>query len=165
MIPGHLLLARRVRDELSELDRSVDRVHRAWDAAKDAQSNKSFLIDSVALNLHGFYSGLERLLEHIANQLDGGPPRGLSWHKELLRQMSMDVPGVRPPVLSSYTVISLDEFRRFRHVVRNVYSENLDPDRVSNLLAQFSNVWSHVQTELEAFATFLEEVSQADNTL
>lgn len=55
MIPSHLLLARRVQDELSELERSVDRAHRAWKAAEGAQSNKSFLVDSVALNLHGSY--------------------------------------------------------------------------------------------------------------
>lgn len=30
MIPGHQVLARRIQVELPELDRSVDRVGRAW---------------------------------------------------------------------------------------------------------------------------------------
>jgi hypothetical protein len=165
MIPGHLLLANRVRDELLELERSVDRAHRAWGAAELAQSNQSFLVDSAALSLHGFYAGMERLLEHITHQLDGGPPKGSSWHKELLRQISMDVPGVRPPVLSQHTITSLDEFRRFRHVVRNIYAEYLEPERVGKLITQLANVWPQIQTELKAFAAFLEGVSKADDAL
>jgi len=33
MIPGYQLLARRIRSEINELERSVRRVERAWQAA------------------------------------------------------------------------------------------------------------------------------------
>jgi hypothetical protein len=154
-----------VRDEVSQLTRSVNRAQRAWDEAKDAKANQDIFIDSTALSLHGFYAGLKRLLEYTAHQLDGGPPSGPARHKELLRQMSMDLPGIRPSVLSAATIAELDEFRRFRHVVRNVYAEHLDPIRVGQLVTQLTAVWPQTRTDLETFTAFLEGVSQADDIL
>lgn len=163
MMPGHLLLAQRIRDEIVELERSVHRVGRAWEAAQKAQADQDMFIDSAALNLHGFYAGLERLLEFTAYQLEDGPPKGPAWHKDLLRQMSTAVPGIRPPMITPATVETLDEFRRFRHVVRNIYAEHLDPERIGKLAQQLSAVWGQLKAELETFARFLEGVSRADD--
>jgi hypothetical protein len=163
MIPSHLLLAQRIRDEVVQLERSVTRVHRAWEEAEQAQANKDMFIDATALNLHSFYAGIERLLEFTAYQLEGGPPQGPSWHKDLLRQMSTALPGVRPPILSSSTVTALDEFRRFRHVVHHVYAEFLEAELIGKLVGQLTAVWPQTSTELLTFANFLEGVSQADD--
>ena len=163
MMPSHLLLAQRIRDEVVQLERSVIRVQRAWEAAEQAETNQDMFIDATALNLHSFYAGIERLLEFIAYQLEGGPPQGPAWHKELLRQMNTDLPGVRPPVLSPATVTTLDEFRRFRHVVRHVYAEYLEPELIGKLVVQLTAVWEKVKTELAAFSNFLESVSEADD--
>ena len=163
MIPGHQLLARRIRAESTELDRNVLRAERAWQAATQAQVDQDMYIDSAALNLHSFYSALERLFEYIADQLDGGPPKGEAWHRELLRQMSTDIPGVRPSVIRSTAASGLDEYRRFRHVVRNVYAEHLEPERVGKLVKELSGLWVQVKSDLTQFAKFLEDVSRADD--
>jgi hypothetical protein len=52
----------------------------------------------VALNLHSFYSGLERVFELVATQLDEGRLAGADWHAELLRQMAIDLDEARPVV-------------------------------------------------------------------
>lgn len=163
MIPEYVLLAKRIRDEVAELERSVNRASRAWQAATTAKTDQDIYMDSIALNLHSFYSGFERLLEFTAYQLDGGPPKGPSWHKDLLQQMSTDLPGIRPPMISRPTADEMDEFRRFRHVVRNVYAEHLDPTRIGKLVEQLSTLWRQLQAELESFASFLGGVSQADD--
>lgn len=163
MIPSYQLLAQRIREEVTELERSVNRAQRAWQAALGAQVEQDMFVDSAALNLHSFYSGLERLFEYIAHQLDGGPPKGDAWHRELLRRMMTDVPGLRPPVISAATADNLDEFRRFRHVVRNVYAEHLDPERIRLLVEKLPVVWNSLNSQLIAFAAFLEGVSDADD--
>ena len=163
MIPSYRLLARRIRAELHELDRSVRRAERAWQTATRAISDQDMYLDSAALNLHSFYSGLERLFEFTAHQLDGGPPKGDAWHRELLRQMATEVGGVRPQMISVETANQLDEFRRFRHVVRNVYAEYLEPERIGKLVGKLPELWNRLQNELEAFAGFLEGVSRADD--
>ena len=78
--------------------------------------------------------------------------------------MTMDLPGLRPPVMSDTTSHALDEYRRFRQVVRNVYAEHLDPIRIGDLVARLSPLWIQLKDELAAFARFLEGVSQADDT-
>jgi hypothetical protein len=165
MIPGHLLLAQRINDELAELEQSIKRINRAWQAAKRAKTEQDIYVDSVALNLHSFYSGFERLMEFTAYQLDGGPPKGPSWHKDLLQQMSTDLPGIRPPVITPDSADQLDEFRRFRHVVRNVYAEHLDPERIGKLVERLSATWRQLRAELEMFTQFLVGVSEADDNM
>ncbi len=98
-------------------------------------------IDSAALNLHGFYAGVERLFEAVALQLDGSLPKGEAWHRDLLDQMMLDLPGLRPPVITADVMHTLDEYRRFRHVVRNVYAESLDPLRVGELVERLAPGW------------------------
>lgn len=56
----------------------------------------------------------------------------------------------------------LDEFRRFRHVVRNVYTFNLVPEKMEPLISSLSKLWPQVRAELMAFADFLEELAQAN---
>ena len=91
-----------------------------WQRAQRAADDDC--LDSVALNLHGFYSGLERIFERIAAVVDGSKPTGENWHQALLEHMTAEVFGVRPAVISDATREQLDAYRGFRHVVRNVYT-------------------------------------------
>lgn len=146
-------LAERIRQDLAELGRVVDRVREGWQRARE--SGDEYYLDSVALNLHGFYAGLERIFERIASGIDLSLPRGENWHRLLLDQMAAEVPGVRPAVLSDETVAFLEEYRGFRHVVRNVYAFRFDPSMVEKLVEGASATFSRVRIELEAFAEFL----------
>ena len=98
-------------------------------------STDDYYLDAVALNLHGFYGGLERIFERIAAVVDGARPSGEHWHRTLLRQMAEELPGVRPAVISEATHELLDPYRGFRHVARNVYTFLLDPNRLERLVA------------------------------
>ena len=93
----------------------------------------------MALNLHSFYSALERVFELIALELDGGALGGESWHIELLRQMSLDVPDVRPPVLQPDTAVRLDEYRKFcKGQKHNAHPEGSRQDAKSVILCAFA---------------------------
>jgi hypothetical protein len=149
-------IAGRIRVDLQELARVVERTGRIWQQA--LVSPDDYYVDATALNLHGFYAGLERLLEIIAEGVDQAKPVGAHWHDDLLRQMAAEIPGVRPPVLSQETRERLDRYRGFRHVVRNVYTYNLDPEQVGVLVKQSAPTMAHVSQELAAFADFLEQM-------
>lgn len=86
-------------------------------------------------------------------------PLGEDWHRELLLQMNVEVPGVRPAVLSAESVEALDEYPRFLHVVRNVYTFNFDPERIERLVERIRTCFKHVRSDLLAFANFLEQVA------
>ena len=42
--------------------------------------------------VHDFYTGIERIFEKIAPELNGGVPAGSAWHRELLESMALDIP-------------------------------------------------------------------------
>ena len=148
-------LSRRIRLELEEIERVVRRVQAGW---KEYQAfGDELYLDSVALNLHSFYNGLERLLQGIATTVDSRLPDGESWHRALLEQMTMEVPKVRPAVIADSTFAGLDNFRRFRHVVRNIYSYQIDPEQLKPLVDNLRETFSEVQHELLTFADWLEQ--------
>ena len=148
-------LAARIRDELGDLDRVTGRVAGGWQRA--GREADDYYLDSVALNLHGFYAGLERIFELIAALVDGVRPEGENWHQVLLQQMAADVPHVRPAVISETSHERLDEYRGFRHIVRNVYTWRFDPAKVEKLVDGLPQVFAQVRSELSAFADFLDQ--------
>lgn len=111
----YLELADRLRGELPDLDASIRKAKKSWKSALNTQRDQDAYLDSVALNLHAFYSGLEKLFELIARHVDGSSPEGIAWHRDLLSRMADDVPGVRPAVISKEMSKELDQYRRFRH--------------------------------------------------
>ena len=155
------LLAERIRGEVEEIDRVVQRALTAWSRVSQYPEEDMYL-DVVALNLHSFYSGIERLFELIARHVDRNLPKSPTWHRDLLRQMALDIADVRPAVIDQKDVASLDEFRRFRHLVRNVYTTNLVPEKMRGLMATLPELWLHLRSELLAFADFLEALSRAE---
>lgn len=162
MIARYQALARRIRVELVELEQTLAAVQRHWDGAKRATADQDAYLNSVALNLHSLYTGLERIFELIAVELDEGPLGGEGWHSELLRQMTLDLPDIRPPVLEQGTAARLDEYRKFRHRVRNIYATEMDPNRMEVLITGLPELWLSIRRELEAFAEFLEQMAHAD---
>jgi hypothetical protein len=149
-------LAGRIRESLSEIRNVVKRVD---DYIRKAQTiDDQAYWDATALNLHGFYSGIERIFEDIARTVDASVPLGPEWHVDLLIQMGSDMKDIRPPVISRETRLCLDEFRGFRHVVRNVYTFNLRPSRIKDLATDLPECFSSVMQELMAFASFLDSL-------
>ena len=76
--------------------------------------------------------------------------------------MAEERPGIRPAVISDETLDSLDEYRRFRHVVRNIYAFQFDPVRLERLVRALSPAFTRARGELEAFADFLARLARVD---
>ncbi|MCG3206966.1 MAG: hypothetical protein FOGNACKC_00566 [Anaerolineae bacterium] len=131
--------------------------------AQQAPAEQFAYVDSVALNLHGFYSGLERLFELIARQVDRSLPVSETWHRDLLQQMTQDIPDTRPAVISQKNADAIDEFRRFRHLVRNVYAIDLAPEKMAGLMNTLPDMWPNLRAELLAFADYLSALDASLN--
>jgi hypothetical protein len=88
-------------------------------------------------------------------------PTGANWHQELLQQMSAELPGVRPTVISSSLAADLERFRGFRHVVRNVYAYVLDPRRIGELMDVLPGTFAAARSQLADFADALEAIARS----
>ena len=150
----YLTLGSHIREELSEIKVSIQRAKKAWSLA--LSKDDSLYLDSVALNLHDFYNGLERIFERIAENIDEIKPEGLNWHQQILKQMAMEIPKVRPAVISQDLKEELDKYRAFRHFVRNIYVHNFRIDKIKDLMGNIDKVLSELEKELRIFYEFLE---------
>ena len=150
-------LAVRIRGYLADLEKVTNRAILL--STKAITSDDDGYWDGVALNLHGFYSGVERIFEDIARTVDGNIPSGPDWHIGILVQMSTEVSELRPPVISSDLRYMLDEYRGFRHVVRNVYAFNFRPSRLKELVDTLPVCFSSFKQDLLAFTVFLKSLS------
>jgi hypothetical protein len=163
VIERYLVVAGRIRQEVTHLERAVTRAERAVVAARRRPADQDLYLDAAALNLHDFYAGLERVFHHIAATIDRSVPDGSEWnrrHRDLLRQMQVALSPIRSQVLSDETMQALDEFLRFRHVVRNIYTFAFDPERIAHLVQRLHPCFERVQNELLEFADFLDQLAQ-----
>lgn len=154
------LLERRVADlrdtitlALRDFDKLAERV-RAARPQINAETGQLAVYGAAAL-VQGYYTHLERVFERIARDLNASPLDGPDWHRRLMRSMTLDRPGVRPPVIESEMTQNLDELLRFRHLFRNLYVLDLDPERVARLLDALIALHPAVVSALEKFSTFL----------
>lgn len=72
--------------------------------------------------------------------------------------MAQEIKDVRPAVIGEDSLSFLDELRRFRHLLRNIYTFNLAPEKIEPLIVNLSARWPHGRAELMAFADFLSDV-------
>jgi hypothetical protein len=70
--------------------------------------------------------------------------------------MALEIPSVRPAVISEKARKQLDPYRGFRHVVRNVYTYHISPDKMKPLAKGIRLVFKQVEKELVAFSRFIE---------
>jgi hypothetical protein len=149
----YVTLAGRITQIVVDIERIVQRAELLMSKARS--TGDEGYMDGVALNLHSFYTDIESLFEDIARTVDGALPEGANWHQELLLQMPAELKGSRPAVIRRSTRDSLDDYRAFRHLVRNVYSFHLRPKRLSDLVDALRSCFTDLRHDLEGFNRFL----------
>jgi len=162
VITRYRLVAARLRTELPSLEQLVARASTALERAAHQPQDQDYFLAAAALDLHGFYAGLERLFELIAEDVDRAHPGGSHWHRDLLAQMTLEIEQVRPAVLAPETSATLADYLDFRHIVRNVYTFNLRSERVAELVRDLRPTFDLVRRDLTTFARFLADLSTAD---
>ncbi len=150
------VLSARILEELNEISTAAKRVKMAWGKAID--KNDDLYFDSVALNLHSFYSGIEKIFKLIAKEIDENIPDASNWHEELLAQMCLNIPNIRPPVISCKLKNDLQDYRSFRHLVRNIYTYNINPEKIKPLVQKLPSLLKGVDKDLKLFSKFLQTI-------
>ena len=116
-------------------------------------------VEAAALRLHSFYTGVERMLLLISRVVNGGTPsQGEGWHRRLLERMAMAT-DTRPAVLNESTQVELQEYLRFRHLVRNLYADELRPEPIQRLIEQLQNTWPKLDADITSFQAWLRSIA------
>jgi uncharacterized protein YutE (UPF0331/DUF86 family) len=87
---------------------------------------------------------------------------GEEWHSELLHQMTLDIPGFRPQVITAKTEKKLREYLGFRHLFRKRYDFELDWQKLKKLLLGMSQIRSNLENEIGKFFEALNSLFQRE---
>ncbi|MFQ5753485.1 MAG: hypothetical protein ACE5HI_15960 [bacterium] len=147
------VLIAEIHDELSKLNKLVDKLAKQKQLDKDEES-----LDSAALRLHNFYTGCERIFKLIASDVNDYVPDSWDWHKRLLTQMSLELEGIRPAVISEIVRNDLQELLAFRHIVRNIYGYELDQKRVEHLVTLTKATFPNFVNDIKKFIEYLRDL-------
>ena len=146
-----------IDNELSFLDEIQHEMAKV--APKLARNTPSILdLRAAGSILHDFYNGVENMFRRIAQEVNGGLPTGDDWHKQLLRDMSLEIDGLRPAIISKSLVGELQRYLGFRHVFRNIYGFSLEAKRIKELVCDFPNVLSRFKREIGKFQHYLARI-------
>jgi hypothetical protein len=148
-----LRLIAELRQELAQLAKTRDAVVIRRDADDETTTY------ALALLLMNYYTGAERIFRRIATYF-GGIPQGERWHAELLGDMALDIPEVRPRALADPTKERLESLLRFRHVVRNLYAWTLRRDELQVHVAALQDTHAALERDLGEFEEFLRSLAR-----
>ena len=154
----YLLVEARIKKEkekLASLEKEL-KEYGLWPKITATMIGGFSLDDSAAVRiigsiLHDYYSAAESIFKAVAVNIDKSTHKGDQWHKELLEQMTLDVPGLRVSVISTETAQKLNHYRSFRHVFRNVYGFELSFNRIKELLELLPNTSVFLKKDLDNF--------------
>ena len=156
MVEGRMAL---FRAELSDQWREIGRLHGVVRERLGNFKESQEKVDSMGYKLHNLYCAYEELFEIVAryfeNQVE--PER---YHADLLRRMKLNIPGVRPALISEETYALLDELRRFRHFFRHAYGVDLDPERVEGVAKKAVELEDRFEGDLSNFLRLLGDDEQ-----
>jgi len=159
-VSRYAVLRGRIQQQLQDLEMEYQY---ALDQAQLAEtSNIGAYWIAAGFGLQGFYTGVEKIFEQIARSVDGSLSRESErWHQELLEQMRIEVPDIRPAVIEDETYRLLRTYLGFRHVLRNNYTHRLDSRLIAHNIATLPDCYKQICRAMDHFQQFLQQVDEA----
>jgi hypothetical protein len=130
--------------------------------AKLAAQDETIASDERAIvagyYLHNLYNVFENVFQRVAETFENDISDKTQWHAHLLRRMTLDIEDVRPRLLSDEAYQCLDELRRFRHLFRNLYTADLDSERLRLVWNEARRLKALYRVDIERFLTYLDHL-------
>jgi hypothetical protein len=105
---------------------------------------------ALAAMLHSFYTGIENIFKRVAVEIDGEPPQGEIWHRQLLDRMARPNEK-RAAVISEALKDKLRSYLEFRHVFRHAYTFELRWEKMAELVLGCEGIFSQLESEMNHF--------------
>jgi hypothetical protein len=112
--------------------------------------------ESCAFQLVRFFNIVEQMGLRVAKAFENHIDDDSGWHAELIRRLSIVVPGVRPRFYPDDVLPALRDLRGFRHVVAHAYDLELDHERLAIVLRHAEECSARLP---EIVAHFIETVA------
>jgi hypothetical protein len=125
----------------------------------DVASGNAAVLAQAAVALHHAYGAVEAALARVARLLEGSLPQGADWHQQLLRTMTLEIPSVRPAVVSQLSATHLQKLLAFRHFFRHAYAVAWDREQLATLARVARDLAEPLARDLDALDEFLAKLA------
>ncbi|MEW6756311.1 MAG: hypothetical protein AB1505_35870 [Candidatus Latescibacterota bacterium] len=127
-----LTLIQELEGDHRQLQRAWELNQRAWERI-EAGAQHALDWGALAFTLHMAYGILEGYFLRISKFYENDLPAE-RWHRTLVERMALDIPGVRPALLTDDALRRATlELLGFRHRFRHLYGEELDAEKTSRV--------------------------------
>ena len=109
MTSPRTVLAQALHSEIENLHKVRREILDYRNKFGDSDPADMLLTRGIASALTDVYQGAENAFQRIGRTTEEGLPSGSEWHRLLLDQMTREVSGVRPSVISDKTKEALEE--------------------------------------------------------
>ena len=113
--------------------------------------------EAAAFNLVRLYNIVEQMALRVAKAFENHIDDESGWHAELMRRVSIEITGIRPPLWAARLMPPLRQLRGFRHVVTHAYDLSFDPTRLTLVLADAETVVAALRPSCEVFFQEIEQ--------
>ncbi len=145
---------------LGYFDKQLVFIHKIY-AEIDAVDISSYHERSTfALKIQQFYTALEGLFKQISKAFENHIENMSQFHKEILPRMSLDIPKIRPAVLSSQSCVFLNKIRSFRHFIWHAYDCELAEEQLALIQQKLKGEYSLVEKDLQKFRAYIKKLSE-----
>lgn len=149
--PELLVLAAELTSHLSRARREVESINEL----RSAEPPDRRTLWAMAGHLQALYTGCETIMVRALEKFEGLPAVGPDSHVRILQAASLDVPELRPPVVSAETVLALHPYRGFRHFFRHAYGVELSWDKMAAKVENATAMFAAFAHDVTAFCDFL----------
>jgi hypothetical protein len=153
------MLLGQIRKSESVLKRISDEYDTFLETDFELLGKKNTSAIVIAEYLVDYYTCLETLFFRISQFFENNLRKD-RWHADLLERMTLQVEGVREPVISDRTQALLGELMKFRHFRRYYFELNYDWDKLGYLQKKFVEVRGLIPPELTDFKAFLRKLQE-----
>ncbi|MYB65764.1 hypothetical protein F4X73_13825 [Candidatus Poribacteria bacterium] len=151
-------LIQRIFIEREKIGKTVKRIGRALEKIEILPIDaREFIEIALAADLAEVYTGIEKIFQRIAKEIDKHTPSGSRWHNRLLTQMAEHKPE-RPQVVTEIMQNKLKSLLDFRHRVNSIYGDELIYATVEEHAKLVSEIFQSFSEELETFINFLNKI-------
>lgn len=108
-------------------------------------------LEGCAFHLVRLFNVVEQMALRVAGAFENDVTEDGGWHAELLRRVSIEIPGVRPALFPKSARPALRDLRGFRHVITHAYDLELDRKRIGLVLKSACLVVKDISVWVESF--------------
>ena len=147
-----IILERNIQADLQ----TIDEIYQKLDMPILPMGIEEEKLIVLAYRLHSLYMAFENIFRNIAAAFENNVDDSSGWHSQLLQRMTLNLMPIRPAVIDKNAFDKLDELRRFRHLFRNAYQTEFDPERLQLVLNKTLALRDLYPTQINQFLSFIQ---------